>query len=73
MYLLTFQMLTAIFIDEWNVLAQVQASATPTVTFKLFNKVHSISFPDMAKVSVDMYMSIGGEFCLRCLYMYAKI
>ena len=54
------QLLTAMFIDEWNVLVRAQVGFTLTLKFSLFGKEYSISFDDLIAGTTDMYMSVGG-------------
>ena len=61
------QLLTAMFIDEWNILVREKAglhalNRTLTLKFQLFGDDYSISFDDLATGTADMHMSVGGTY-----------
>ena len=62
-FLLFRQLLLDIFAEEWNVLAQF--TGTLVIGFKLFGEKVLLNFKDLVMASLEIYMSIGGEFELN--------
>ena len=65
-FLLFRQLLLDIFVEEWNVLAQFNTfTGTVQIRFKLFGEKVELNFKDLVMASLEIYMSIGGEFLLN--------
>ena len=66
-YLLLFwQLLLDIFAEEWNAIAQFNKfTGTVHIRFELQGVVLVLNFKDLVMASLEMYMSIGGEFELN--------
>ena len=56
-----FQILTGLFIDEWNMLLNVKFSATPRLKFKMFGNTYSITFDDLIEGTTEAFSSVGGK------------
>ena len=62
-FLLFRQLLVDIFVEEWNVLAQFNKfTGTVQLGFKLLGEKVELNFKDLVMASLEIYMSIGGEF-----------
>ena len=57
--MLAFQILNALFYDEWTVLARLKASKALAVKLPIFNQ--EIYLRVIAKMRVDAVLSVGGK------------
>ena len=62
-FLLFQQLLLEIFVEEWKVLAQF--TGTVQLGFKLLCEKVELNLKDLVMASLEIYMSIGGEFLLN--------
>ena len=55
-------MLTAVFLDEWNLFLNMKLTVTPTFKFKMFGSEYLLTIEDLVKANLNILMSIGGKF-----------
>jgi hypothetical protein len=61
------QMLTSIFLDEWNTYIRMSLSASPTIKFKVFGKEFSITLKSLITSEMNVYLSVGGKYLIIIL------
>ena len=62
------QLLTSVFLDEWNMLMRTKVTAGMIIKFELFGAMQEIRLKDQGVASVDIYASIGGKY----VFFFAK-
>lgn len=56
------QVLTSIFLDEWNGFIQLKLSSSPILKFRIFGKDYAVSFRNLVTTEMNLYLSVGGKF-----------
>lgn len=60
------QLLTGLFVEEWNSLIMLTEVTIPRLEFDILKRHVVMNFENIIAASLEAYMSLGGTLILKC-------